>query len=55
MVYDTIRQMRSSGILNFKNKQTNKQTKTSFCETEIVTVFLNLEHRKSTVSNIKFS
>ena len=25
MVYDTIRQMRSSGILNFKNKQTNKQ------------------------------
>ena len=42
MVYDTIRQMRSSGILNFKNKQTNKK-KPSFCETEIVTVFLNLE------------
>lgn len=49
MVYDKIRQMRSSGILNLKKK------KTKICETEIVTVFLNLEHRKSAVSNIKFS
>ena len=48
MVYDKIRQMRASGILNFKKKK-------PFCETQIVTVFLNLEHRKSAVSSTKFS